>query len=107
MVNSANATGQTHEAGGKEVSHPDAEPRLPPGQAVDDHRRRDHPGVLRHAADYHALISSDSVTGKITHDVQRVGDPERDEIQPGPLPVLGFNCRILKDPRGYSLFRIG
>lgn len=66
VVDGADATGRADEATGDRVSDPDAYPRLPPRQAIDDHRGADHPRV----------------------DVERVGDPEADEIPRAPLASL-------------------
>lgn len=69
MVGGTNATGQADEAAGDGIADPNAEPRLPPRQAADDHGRRDHPGV----------------------DVERVGDPEANEVPGSPLAPLGLD----------------
>ena len=69
MVGGADATGQADEASGNGVAEPNTQPRLPPGETTNDHGRRDHPGV----------------------DVERVGDPEGDEVPRTPLPALGLH----------------
>ncbi len=46
MIDGTNATGQTDKAGSEEVADPNAYPRLPPGQAINNHRGGYHPCVL-------------------------------------------------------------
>ena len=75
MVGRANATSEADECASNEVADPDAQPRLPPRQAGDDHGRRDHPRV----------------------DVERVGDPEPDKVPRAPLAPLrldGFEIMV-------------
>lgn len=69
VVGRADPTRQADEAARDGVADPDAEPRLPPRQAADDHGRRDHPCV----------------------DVERVGDPEGDKVPGTPLAALGLD----------------
>lgn len=46
MVNSSNPARKIDEAGRNEISHPDTDPRLPPGQAILNHWRGNHPCIL-------------------------------------------------------------
>lgn len=69
MVRGADPTREADEARGDGVADPDAEPRLPPRQARDDHGARDHPGVY----------------------VERVSDPEAHEVPGPPLAALGLD----------------
>lgn len=74
MVHGTDAAGQADEKASDSVTNPDTQPTLPPRQATDasatDHGRSDHPGV----------------------DIERVGNPEADEIPSAPLPALWFDC---------------
>lgn len=74
MVRGTDAAGQADEKASDSVANPHTQPALPPRQATDaratDHGRGDHPGV----------------------DIERVGDPEADEIPSTPLPALWFDC---------------
>ena len=69
MIHGTNATGQDDEATGDEVAEPDAKPRLPPRETLNNHGRGNHPRVH----------------------VESVGDPEAHKVPWSPLTALFFD----------------
>lgn len=69
MVHGANATSCADEATSNGIADPDAEPRLPPRQPIDDHATGDHPCV----------------------DVEGISNPEADEVPRTPLSTSGLD----------------
>jgi len=69
MVRRPDPSRQADEARSNSIPNPDTQPTLPPAQTIEDVGGRDHPCV----------------------DVEGVGDPEGDEVGPGPLSSLGLD----------------
>ena len=64
MICRADAACRAYEGTGNRITNPHGQPCLPPGQSIHDTSRTDHPGV----------------------NVERVSDPEADEVPRTPLP---------------------
>lgn len=69
MIHRANSPRKTNEARSNGIPGPNTQPRLPPRQAGRDHGVCNHPRV----------------------EVERVGDPEADEVPRAPLAAGGLD----------------
>ena len=48
MIRGSDSSRHTDEGARDSITKPNTNPRLPPGQSAQDHRRRNHPGILNH-----------------------------------------------------------
>lgn len=84
MIRSTDSTCETDETCCNEITEPDANPGLPPGEAVGrDHRRRNHPSVDIERIGYWPLVSHFRLSKQNDHTY-----PEPDEVPSTPLTTL-------------------